>query len=88
MQTDSEADVRLKVETKLGMEPGTIKREKQYKAAFKDTVKMYLGDATGVSSVIKAYEVLLFSLRECLSGLAVWLNMWSLCSRLWLGRSL
>ena len=63
--------MRLKVETKLGMEPGTIKREKDYKAAFKDTVKMYLGDATGISSVIKAYEVLFFSLRECLSGQTV-----------------
>ena len=80
--------MRLKVETKLGMEPGTIKREKDYKAAFKDTVKMYLGDATGVSSVIKAYEVLLFLIAPT----SVWsggrVEHVALCSRLWLGRSL
>lgn len=61
MQTDNEGDVRLKVEAKLKMEPGTIKRDKEWKAAFKDTVKMYLGDSTDVTPVVKAYQVLLFA---------------------------
>jgi hypothetical protein len=73
VQTDSESDVRLKVETKLGMEPGTIKRDKPLKAAFKDTVNMYLGDSTGVSSLVKAYQVRLVPLPS-ISPWSIWIG--------------
>lgn len=58
LQTDSEKDIRARVEKALGLEDGGIKRQAALKELFKDVVGLHLGIKTDVDPLLMAYQVL------------------------------
>lgn len=71
VQTDSEKDIRKRVEKCLGLEPGHIKRHPEAKGLFKDTVGFHLALKVDAPPIVQAYKVrdLSFQCRIC-SGCA------------------
>lgn len=57
LQTDSEKDIRARVERELGLDDGSIKREPELKMLFKQVVGLHLGIKADTSPIVQAYQV-------------------------------